>query len=151
MYFTFRHPVKIIQATIIFPTYSKRRILGFSYFHFLGWEFTKHLLKTKDLEVLQIKLYWSKILEMKGKCKFNPSSILKIIPLSYHNRSFRKLVFVSLFNPFLHFGTWPKIFKWPNAIQKTVWSIHNFFFLQNIRSNNPVRVNRHTNKQFKVV
>ena len=103
----------------------------------------------KDFNVLSLKLYWSITHEIKSKYKFNIYFTFEVIDIDH--RSCRKLFFLPLLNPLFHYNNLPKVSNWPCASQKTICSHQNSFFLQNKGSNNPIWVERHIKKQFKVV
>ena len=109
----------------------------FSDFRFPGRNFTKNLPKRKDFNVL----YWS-------KTQFNLYFTFEIINI--HNRSYKRLFFLSLLNPLFHYNNLPKVFNWSCASQKIVYSHQNLFFLPNKGSNNPIWVGRHTKNDLRL-
>ena len=116
---------------------------------FLGRKSTKNLPKTKDFNVLWLKLYWSKTHEIKSKFKFIFYFTFEIINI--HNRSCKMLFFLPLLDLLFNYSNLLKVLNWSCTSQKIVCSHQNSFFLQNKGLNNPIWVGRHTKKQFKVV
>ena len=109
---------------------------------FLGRKFTKNLPKTKDFNVLWLKLYWSKTHEIKSKFKFIFYFTFEIINI--HNRSCKMLFFLPLLDLLFNYSNLLKVLNWSCTSQKIVCSHQNSFFLQNKGLNNPIWVGRHT-------